>query len=114
MILEIDDTRSLRLPDDTPDETARQIKRLILATEERARAAEHNFALLHDELTALRAHVNNSTASNASHNDSIRAMCDVLAQGLQRVERAVLADRQMMADESGEYTRSRAVFRQGA
>lgn len=37
MILEIDDSRELKLSDDVPDEVARQLKKLILMIEDRAK-----------------------------------------------------------------------------
>ena len=55
MILELDDNRKIKLPDEMPDDTARLLKSLILALEERARTAESEVRLLRDEMAKTQA-----------------------------------------------------------
>jgi len=55
VILELDDNRKIKLPDEMPDDTARLLKSLILALEERARTAESEVRLLRDEMAKTQA-----------------------------------------------------------
>lgn len=112
MILELDGGRELKLPDDMPDETARQLKRLILTLEERARTAESEVRLLRDEMEAVRklhAATQQDVATDQETASAIRDLKATMAQGLERVERAVLVDRKLVADKDGEMAISRAV-----
>jgi len=111
MILELGDGRELRLPDEMPDETARQIKLFILALEERARAAESDARTLRDEMAALRQQFNTVRAAppDTSTASAIADLKVTLARLLVQIEAAVSADRKMVPDELGEYTRSRIV-----
>jgi hypothetical protein len=63
MILELGDGRELKLPDDMLDETARQLKQLILTLEGRAFTAESQARTLRDEMAALRQQFNNIQAA---------------------------------------------------
>lgn len=113
MILELGDGRELCLPDEMPDETARQLKALILATEGRARAAESETRLLRDEMAALRQSFSAVSQKADAANSTAQAVAEAsraIVAALARVERAALADRRMMPDEFGEYTMSKAVL----
>lgn len=97
MILELGDGRELQLPDDMADETARQLKRLILTCEERASVAERHAVALQDEVTHLRAEIQALAA---------RPMPEMpkfdnreVVQALWRVEKALRADRVLLTDE---------------
>lgn len=113
MILELDDGRELRLPDEMPDETARQLKALILALEGRARTAESDVRMLRDEMAALRRTAEGSAASNDRTANALAAVSRDIIAALRRVEAAALADREMVPNELGDMTRSRAVIRSG-
>lgn len=52
MILEIDDKRELKLSDDVTDDVARQLKKLILAVEDRA-AREKRLDILEGQVADL-------------------------------------------------------------
>ncbi len=106
MILDLDNGRELRLPDEMPDETARQLKALILTLEERARTAEAQSVALGQEVAHLRAEVQALAARPLPAPQVLRDSSDVIA-ALKAVEAAVRADRMMVPDEYGEYTRSR-------
>jgi hypothetical protein len=103
--LDMEDGRMLDLPDELSDEFARQFKRLILTTEGRARDAEQRAADLQAEVAHLRAEVQALAARPMPEPISVD-MSGVI-DALQRIERGVRADRVIMADEFGEYTRSR-------
>ncbi len=113
MILELEDGRELRLPDEMPDETARQLKRLILALEERARTAESDARTLRDEMAGLRRQVETRVAAPADTSvvDALRALQDSLETGVRRIVNAQLADRKLVFDATGEPTHSKAVPR---
>jgi len=112
MILQFDDGRELELPDDMPDETARQLKRLIQAHEERTRAAEAEVRAVRDELATLRVHMN--SVSDKQNTDTFVAnaianMHQELTHMLNKVHAAVSADREIVPNEFGDMTRSRIV-----
>lgn len=112
MILELGDGREVTLPDQMNDETARQLKRLILGAEEHARAAESHARTLSDEMVALRAHVASIAGAQQDHRAIVMAigqMHEGLTQSLGQVSAAARADRMMVRDEFGDMTRSRAV-----
>ena len=117
MLLKIDSNRQLELPDDMPDETARQLKRWILTLEERAQSAESSNRTLQDEMAALRkaheqtqAAVSTATLDNTATVNAIRAMHAEVTQHLRHVAAAASADRMVVPDPiTGEMTRSRVV-----
>jgi hypothetical protein len=112
VILELGDGRELQFPDDMPDETARQLKRLILTLEERAAAAESQARTLQDEMAAMRQTFAQTEVSRQSDNgvsDGIEAMRAEMGRGFDRVVKAALADRVLVFDDFGEPRRSRAV-----
>jgi thioesterase domain-containing protein len=112
MILEIDNGRELELPDGMPDETARQLKRLILACEERARAAEARVAAIQAEMAALRRDFTALAARPTEHGPIVEAigrMHEAHKIGVREIVAAVSADRVMVPDQFGEYNRSKAV-----
>lgn len=112
MILQFDDGRELTLPDEMTDESARQLKRLIQAHEERTKAAESTARILQDEMAAVRRHVdgiNMAAADNTAMLTAIRELRTAIMSGLQQVHSAASADRMIVMDEFGEYTRSRIV-----
>lgn len=110
MILELGEGREIKLPDDTDEETARQIGRLILVTERRAAAAEARADRLEAEIATLRQRVD---AFAAPRDDGVlAAVADMparLASLLERVAAAAEADRVLVKDEFGEATRSKIV-----
>jgi hypothetical protein len=112
MILELGDGRELILPDEVSDEFARQLKKLILETESRAAAAEADVQKLRDEMAILRKSINQSNVKVASADGTAQAIQELqsgLLSALARIERATSADRQIVPDEFGEYTRSKIV-----
>ena len=112
MILELGDGRELLLPDEVSDEFARQLKKLILETERRAATAEADVQKLRDEMAILRKTVGESSVKAASVDNTaqaIRSLQSDLLSALARIERATSADRQIVPDEFGEYTRSKIV-----
>lgn len=110
MILELGDGREIQLPDEVSDEFARALKTLILTTEKRARDAEIRVADLHARLVAVEARTIDFTAITTAlaqmQNATVKSNESVTSV-LKRVEAAVRADRVMVPDEFGEYTRSR-------
>jgi hypothetical protein len=112
MILELGDGRELLLPDEVSDEFARQLKKLILETESRAAAAEADVQKLRDEMAALRRSINESNVNTVVRDDTaqaVRGLQSALLSALARIEQATSADRQIVPDEFGEYTRSKIV-----
>jgi hypothetical protein len=105
VILELGDGRELSLPDEMPDETARQLKRLILGAEERARAAEARAEVIAAEMVALRRDFSVIAARPAPEFPR-QDNSDVVA-ALRALEAAVRADRILVPDEFGESARSR-------
>lgn len=103
MILELGDGRELKLPDDMDEEIARQLGKLILATEQRATAAEQGMQKLREEVQALRT----KTDTPAPQIDLSSIVAAVKESGarteamLSRVLSAVSADRIMTTDETG-------------
>lgn len=106
MILELGDGRELQLPDECSDEFARALKRLILTCEERARTAEQQCTALQAEVAHLRAEIQ-ALAARPSPAPQVIVDNTALLAVLKAINAGVHADRVMMADESGEYTRSR-------
>ena len=117
MILDLGNGRELQLPDDTSDETARQLGRLILVLEDRAIAAERMTAELQAQIDELRREVRQPVAApveddapeDAALVAAIQKMEDSLAKRLDNMLRATLADRIMVPDELGT-PRSRVVL----
>lgn len=114
MILEFDDGRELKLPDEMPDETARQIKRLIQTLEERARTAESETRLLRDEMATLRHHVGNLNAASVDHSATVNAIRESSVASiamLRQIFQATSGDRVVVPDPiTGDMTRSRVVM----
>jgi len=111
MKLVLDDTRTLDLPDEMSDEAARQLKALILAHEERTRAAESEVRLLRDEMAAMRAMTASESNDDSQVIAELRAMRQELSAGLRRVEQVAGADRMVVPDPiTGEMTRSRVIL----
>jgi hypothetical protein len=123
MILDLGNGRELKLPDDTSDETARQLGRLILVLEDRAIAAERTAADLQTQIDELRREVRQPVMAEDDDEDdneddapedaalvaAIQKMEEALTARLDRVVRATLADRIMVPDELGT-PRSRVVL----
>jgi hypothetical protein len=124
MILDLGNGRELKLPDDTSDETARQLGRLILVLEDRAIAAERTAADLQTQIDELRREVRQPVEveeddseddgeEDAPEDDAlvmaIQRMEDSLAKRMDKMLRATLADRIMVPDELGT-PRSRVVL----
>ena len=111
MILDFGDGRALQFPDAMPDETARQIKRWVLALEERARVAESEARLLRDELATVRQQVHqisDAATTNTATVASISELRTVLERGIDRLVRVASADRIAVPDPvTGDMTRSR-------
>lgn len=107
MKLDLEDGRVLQLPDEMSDESARQLKRLILGNEERARAAEQRAASLEQRLAALEQRPEPQPVDLSPLVDTLHQHHKEHMDGLARLEKFARADRVMMADETGEYTRSR-------
>lgn len=123
MILDLGNGRELKLPDDTSDETARQLGRLILVLEDRAIAAERTAADLQTQIDELRREVRKPVEMEDDDEDdseddepeddalvlAIQKMEDSLAKRMDKMLRATLADRIMVPDELGT-PRSRVVL----
>jgi len=121
MILDLGNGRELKLPDDTSDETARQLGRLILVLEDRAIAAERTAADLQLQIDELRREVRKPVEVDQEDDDeddapedaalvaAIQKLEDSLAKRLDNMLRATLADRIMVPDELGT-PRSRVVL----
>lgn len=121
MILDLGNGRELQLPDDTSDETARQLGRLILVLEDRAIAAERTAADLQTQIDELRREVRKPVEVDQEDDDeddapedaalvaAIQKLEDSLAKRLDNMLRATLADRIMVPDELGT-PRSRVVL----
>jgi hypothetical protein len=113
VILELGDGREVRLPDSMDDETARQLKRLLLGGEERAAAAEARASALEQRMAALEARkpvdLAPLTAAIGEMHRSVVNGNESIASALARIERVAGADREMVADEYGEMRRSRIV-----
>jgi len=121
MILDLGNGRELKLPDDTSDETARQLGRLILVLEDRAIAAERTAADLQQQIDELRREVRKPVEVDQEDDDeddapedaalvaAIQKLEDSLAKRLDNMLRATLADRIMVPDELGT-PRSRVVL----
>lgn len=122
MILDLGNGRELKLPDDTSDETARQLGRLILVLEDRAIAAERMTAELQTQIDELRREVRKPVEVDQEDDDeddapedaalvaAIQKMEDSLAKRMDKMIQAALADRVMVPDELGTM-RSRTVLR---
>ena len=118
MILDLGNGRELQLPDDTSDETARQLGRLILVLEDRAIAAERTAADLQQQIDELRrevrkpveVEVEDDAPEDAALVTAIQKLEDSLAKRMDRMIQAALADRVMVPDELGTM-RSRTVLR---
>ena len=121
MILDLGNGRELQLPDDTSDETARQLGRLILVLEDRAIVAERTAADLQQQIDELRREVRKPVEVDQEDDDeddapedaalvaAIQKLEDSLAKRLDNMLRATLADRIMVPDELGT-PRSRVVL----
>lgn len=103
MILELGGGRELKLPDDMDEEIARQLGKLILATEQRAKDAEQGLQGLREEVQALRA-----KADTPAPQIDLAPLAATIKEGnarteamLSRVLSAVSADRIMTTDETG-------------
>lgn len=104
MILELGDGRELHLPDEMDDEAARRMKLLILGNEQSAREARAELAAMRVEMAAMR----NEVAAAMNIAKAFDALRETLEQGVKRIVKAQLADRVVVPDASGEYTRSKA------
>lgn len=112
MILELDDNRQIKLPDDMDEEVARQIGRLILETERRAVRAEKRADAFEAELATLRQRVDTLSAPAPADDglrEAVASLQSRLSSLLERVVSAVEADRVLARDEFGETTRSKIV-----
>lgn len=118
MILDMEDGREIRLPDEVSDEFARALKQLILTNEARARDAEARaetrardaearVARLERDLHALIARPGPQPLDITPILAALRANHSEQMAALKALERAIRADRVMVMDEFGEYTRSR-------
>lgn len=122
MILDLGNGRELKLPDDTSDETARQLGRLILVLEDRAIAAERTAANLQTQIDELRREVrkpvevedddveDDDVPEDAALVAAIQQLEVSLAKRMDKMIQAALADRVMVPDELGTM-RSRTVLR---
>lgn len=123
MILDLGNGRELKLPDDTSDETARQLGRLILVLEDRAIAAERTAADLQAQIDELRREVRKPVMAEDDDEDdeddapedaalvaAIQQLEVSLAKRMDKMIQAALADRVMVPDELGTM-RSRTVLR---
>jgi len=79
MILDLGNGRELQLPDDTSDETARQLGRLILVLEDRAIAAERMTAELQAQIDELRREVRKPVEVDQEDDDEDDAEAMLLA-----------------------------------
>jgi len=120
MILDLGNGRELQLPDDTSDETARQLGRLILVLEDRAIAAEKTASDLQRQIDELRREVRKPVEVDDEGEDdvpedaalvaAIEKLEVSLSKRMDKMIQAALADRVMVPDELGTM-RSRTVLR---
>lgn len=110
MILELGDGRELKLPDEMEDEHARQLKGFILATEERAVKAEERADLLRTEMVGLREEMKAlrvpQPAVTQSDEGAVIRHAELLA-ALDRVEKAVSSERELIPNDFGDGAYSR-------
>lgn len=110
MILDFEDGRELKLPDEMPDETARILKKWILALEERAANAEAQCAKLGEQLAKSEVK-SPEVASNDGVLEALQALRLSVENGFKQMVRAQMADVILVKDEiSGEPRGSRKVM----
>lgn len=111
MILDLGDGRELKLPDNMDEDAARMLGRFIKATEERANTAEASARALRSEIDSLRGEVRAIPAPTDLKPlaDAIAGLHTDLNAGINRMVKAQLAERKLVMDDMGEYTRSKAV-----
>lgn len=99
IILELDDDRELRLPE-MSDNAARRFKHALLAAEKGASPAVRDL---------IAATVRAFKEARDLEQERAGTDTDRVIAALSRVEAAVLADREIVPDELGEFTKSRVV-----
>jgi hypothetical protein len=113
--LDFEDGRVLDMPDEMPDESARQIKRWVLTLEDRARTAESTARMLTDEIAALRKQVEMLSAPRSDGQDSVvealRQIAEGQVKGFASVVEAQLMDRILVRGMSGDAFKSKAARR---
>lgn len=107
MIVELDDGREFRLPDDTEESKVDELVKALIGAESRASAALATAQALQAEVAALRAQVEARPAS-FDPTEIVAAVKD----GANRTVKALLADTVLVRDETtGEHTRSKKVMK---
>lgn len=113
MILDLGNGRELKLPDDTSDETARQLGRLILVLEDRAVASEGEVRSLRAEVDDLRREVRDrAEPAPVQAAPDFSADFAALGKKLDKLIQIGLADRIMVSDTLG-VPRSRIALDRG-
>lgn len=112
MIVELEDGREFKLPDDTEEAKVDELVKALLRSESAAAAATAHCQALQAEVASLRKLVESSQQRKldlAPLEIALGAVRGAVEAAGDRVEKAVLADTMLLADESGEYNRSRKV-----
>jgi outer membrane protein TolC len=108
VILELGDGRELHLPDEMEDESARQLKAFILASEDGRKEAVQAVQSAHADMAAMRNEVIAAKKQSELTAEALKALQDSFTQGMAQLTAAISADREIV-DETGERIRSRMV-----
>lgn len=109
MIVELEDGREFRLPDDSEEAKVDELVKALVRAESRAAAAEAAAQAVREEIAALRAMMER----HAPAFDPAPIVAAV-KEGANRTVKALLADTVLVRDETtGEHTRSKKVMKGG-
>lgn len=109
MIAELADGRSFELPDDMNPASISGIVRALLAAEKSAADALAKCERMQERMDAMQSKMDDSQHDSAELAE-LQKLHALMSEGFARMTQATLADRVLVADETGERTRSRAVM----
>lgn len=108
MIVELEDGREFRLPDDSEETKVDELVKALLGAESRASAALATAQALQAEVAALRMQCEKHMAPAFDATELVAAV----KEGANRTVKALLADTVLVRDETtGEHTRSKKVMK---